>query len=264
MEQIERLEALSPLLTAQLKKGVFTNNFLSQEAYGREITQGLFVHAFAGGLLLFRRRERHWVLNFYLQPDAALELPPLQKPVVVELPWRSRDAEAADAVQQRMEAAGFRELFRRCRRQRLPAPAEAEALAVSFPGPEAAAQILHFLEGQFDSLTGCLPSMDALRQILQNREVAAILDEGGVAGVLHFSRGRAATEIRHLAVGEPHRGKGMAAALLDAYLQETDGKKSRVWARQGNAPAERFYEKHGYRPDGWQSAVLAVRGKETV
>ena len=49
---------------------------------------------------------------------------------------------------------------------------------------------------------------------------------------------------------------------LGAYLQETDGQKSLVWARQGNAPAERFYEKYQYRPDGWESAVLLAGGKD--
>ena len=71
-----------------------------------------------------------------------------------------------------------------------------------------------------------------------------------------FAVSRASTEIRHLAVRADCRGKGLAGELLTAYLSVTDGVKSQVWARTGNAPAEHFYEQHGYRPDGWTSAVL--------
>ena len=74
--------------------------------------------------------------------------------------------------------------------------------------------------------------------------------------MLHFAVSRVSTEIRHLAVRADCRGRGLACELLTAYLNVTDGAKSQVWARTGNAPAEHFYEQHGYRPDGWTSAVL--------
>ena len=38
----------------------------------------------------------------------------------------------------------------------------------------------------------------------------------------------------------------------------TGGQKCTVWARQGNTPAERFYEKNDFRPDGWTSVVLRL------
>ena len=81
--------------------------------------------------------------------------------------------------------------------------------------------------------------------------------EQGVSGVLHLRFPRL-YRIRHLAVRADCRGKGLAGLneLLTAYLAATDGAKSQVWARTGNAPAEHFYEQHGYRPDGWTSAVL--------
>ena len=85
MERVERFADLAPLLSAQLKKGVFTNNFLRPDDYDREIAGGLWVHAHPGGLLLLRARDSHYVLNFYLQRDGALELPALDKPAVTEL-----------------------------------------------------------------------------------------------------------------------------------------------------------------------------------
>ena len=43
--------------------------------------------------------------------------------------------------------------------------------------------------------------------------------------------------------------------LLEA---KTGGQKCAVWARVGNAPAEHFYEKNQFQPDGWQSVVLRL------
>ena len=58
------------------------------------------------------------------------------------------------------------------------------------------------------------------------------------------------------------RRQGIANALFDAYLAATGGQKSLVWARTGNEAAERFYETHDYRPDGWNSVVLQYGGTE--
>ena len=45
-------------------------------------------------------------------------------------------------------------------------------------------------------------------------------------------------------------------------MSVTGGQKSLVWARTGNEAAERFYETHDYRPDGWNSVVLQYGGTE--
>lgn len=261
MERIERFSDLAGLLSAQLKKGVVTNNFLSRQDYDREIEAGLSVHAFDGGLLLFRRRTDHFILNFYLQPGGAFVLPPLELPAVTELVWRPKDADATASATRRLQAAGFRERFRR-RRYARPAAPGLGAESAHRPGPERADVLLDFLEDHFDHLAGCIPTAEAMREILHNREVFCTEDAAGVTGLLHFARGRTSTEIRHLAVRPDCRSQGLAGTLLGAYLQETDGQKSLVWARQGNAPAERFYEKYQYRPDGWESAVLLAGGKD--
>ena len=70
------------------------------------------------------------------------------------------------------------------------------------------------------------------------------------------------SELRHLAVRADCRRQGIANALFDAYMSVTGGQKSLVWARTGNEAAERFYETHDYRPDGWNSVVLQYGGTE--
>lgn len=160
-----------------------------------------------------------------------------------------------------LEQAGWKVLFHRDRRER---PKE-EAREIEQPqmgSEETADAVLAFLQSSFDSLTGCLPTQAQLASQIAMGEVVAQRENGDIAGVLHFEKGRASSEIRHLAVREDQRGKGVASKLLREYLRRTDGAKSLVWARRGNLPAEHFYESHGYRCDGWHSAVLVTAGKD--
>ena len=85
-----------------------------------------------------------------------------------------------------------------------------------------------------------------------------LTDEAGITGLLHYAPGRAACEIRHLAVRADCRGQGLAQRLLGMLRARTGGQNCTVWARQGNTPAERFYEKNDFRPDGWTSVVLRL------
>ena len=251
MRKIENFAQISDLLNAQLKKGVITNNFLRGDDYTREIANGLYIHEADGALLLFRD---HLVMTFYLHPNVVLSLPETDRPVVTELSCRAKDADAMANAAEQFCALGFREVLRRTRRTRKPEAFPVETTAVPAK-PEDFEDISRFLSDHFSALTGCLPTADDLRENLANGHTVITRDEKGVSGVLHFAVSRASTEIRHLAV-RADRGKGLAGELLTAYLAATDGAKSQVWARTGNLPAEHFYEKHGYRPDGWTSAVL--------
>ena len=115
-----------------------------------------------------------------------------------------------------------------------------------------------FLLEQFDPLTGCIPPDEELRQAVGAGQVLCLTDANGISGLLHYAPGRAQCEIRHLAVRADCRGLGCAGRLLRLLEAKTGGQKCAVWARVGNAPAEHFYEKNQFQPDGWQSVVLRL------
>ena len=254
MRRAESYAALAPLLSAQLRRGVVTNCFLSAEDYAQEIENGLLFEQGEGFLLLLRQRPGHLILNFYLHPDASLRFPALPLPAVTELSCREKDRAAMAQAQAALEAAGFTEQFRRLRRTRaaVPAPEAGPPDDVPFEAAQA------FLCAQFDPLTGCIPPEQALRGAVSRGETLCLADAHGVAGMLHYAPGRALCEIRHLAVRGDCRGHGMAQRLLAMMTARTGGQKCAVWARQGNMPAERFYEKNHFQPDGWSSVVLRL------
>ena len=105
MQRAESYAALAPLLSAQLRRGVVTNCFLSAEDYQRELPRGLYYEEREGCLLLLRQRPGHLVLNFYLQPGGTFFLPDVKKPVVTELSCRAKDADAMSAAAEQIGRA---------------------------------------------------------------------------------------------------------------------------------------------------------------
>ena len=276
MQKIEAFAQAAGLLGAQLRCGVVTNSFLTAADCDREAKTGLYVYEADGELLVFRDRGTHYILNFFLQQGARPTLPDVSKPVVTELAYRPKDADAMLSAAAYFRAIGFEEVLRRTRRtrsgasagvQRASQQASQQAVSASRSGVSAGAAageaaVMDFLKQEFSTFTGCLPTEDTLREALAAGQILCAQDERGICGLLHFAPGRAASELRHLAVRADCRRQGIANALFDAYLAATGGQKSLVWARTGNEAAERFYETHDYRPDGWNSVVLQYGGTE--
>lgn len=255
MRRVESCAALAPLLSAQLRRGVVTNCFLSPADYQREIDAGLFYEEGDGFLLLLRQRAGYRLLNFYLHPGARLFLPETAVPLVTELACREKEQVAMRRAQDALCALGFAECFRRLRRTRAAVPVPDSAETASEASFEA---VRAFLLAQFDPLTGCIPPDEELRQAVGAGQVLCLMDADGISGLLHYAPGRAQCEIRHLAVRADCRGHGYAGRLLAMLEAKTGGQKCAVWARVGNAPAEHFYEKNQFQPDGWQSVVLRL------
>lgn len=272
MQKIEAFAQAAGLLGAQLRRGVVTNSFLTAADCDRETKTGLYVYEADGELLVFRDRGTHYILNFFLQQGARPTLPDVSKPVVTELAYRPKDADAMLSAAAYFRAIGFEEVLRRTRRTRSGASAgvqraSQQAVSASRSGVSAGAAageaaVMDFLKQEFSTFTGCLPTEDTLREALAAGQILCARDERGICGLLHFAPGRAASELRHLAVRADCRRQGIANALFDAYMSVTGGQKSLVWARIGNEAAERFYETHDYRPDGWNSVVLQYGGTE--
>ena len=257
MEPVNSYAELAPLLSAQLKRGVVTNNFLSRADWERELKHGVDVHAAEGTLVLLRHRAAHDILNVYLHPGAELVLPELPRPTVVELVWRPRDAEAVQQAAAQFLRMGFAEQVHRLRRQREPEPLVCE-VGTREPELSLLPAVQRLLEQSFDSRTGCIPSLQELGQ----DGLLCTFREETPTGVLHYRRTKTGTELRHLAVRSDCRGQGLGAVLVENYLRLTGKEKSQVWAARENAPAQHLYEKYGYRPDGWESVVLLADGKE--
>ena len=113
MQKIEAFAQAAGLLGAQLHRGVVTNSFLTAADCDREAKTGLYVYEADGELLVFRDRGTHYILNFFLQQGARPTLPDVSKPVVTELAYRPKDADAMLSAAAYFRAIGFEEVLGR-------------------------------------------------------------------------------------------------------------------------------------------------------
>ncbi|WP_311209099.1 MULTISPECIES: GNAT family N-acetyltransferase [unclassified Aeromicrobium] len=68
-----------------------------------------------------------------------------------------------------------------------------------------------------------------------------VVDQVAVGYLAHDT-----TTLRHIGVVARHRGTGLAAEVLASVPESVD----RLWVLEANTRARRFYERHGWRPDG--------------
>ncbi len=259
MQKIERYEALSRQISAQLKRGMCTNAFYSPEEYAEAIAAGdLYARGLPAGLALLWSRGDYDRLCFWLTDlDAPINIE-FSRPTVLEIASRPRDMNLhrAGAL---WENVGFAPLFGRVRLSH-PAwtPPEAE---IDLAGTADVAPIQTLLQESFHPMAGCLPNRAELLRALSGGQILCLRDEAGIAaGLLHFSATQKAAKIHHLAVRRDLRRQGGARALFAAFQSLTGGIRSTVWTQADNAPALAFYQNVGYLPDGWASKVWLYKG----
>ena len=231
---------------------VCTNFFLPQEETEKSLANGdLFVHLTDSGILIYRRRETYYRTYFYLADPEHPVIGEPDLPAVLEIPYRDRDMTAKNAVCGFAET-GFTPLFYRIRMTRRGSETDGQPAVIS-ARPEQSDALKVLFRENFHPYAGCIPNEKELTD-----EIAAghILTDMNTSGLLHFTESRTGSELRHLAVAQSMRNRGIAGGLVQTYLSLCGNKKSTVWVREDNEPAIRTYEKFGYKADGMKSAVL--------
>lgn len=248
MKRIAELSGISAAVSAHFVKNVFTNNFLTEESYLSEINAGsLYAVETDNGLYVLREREDFYILNFHIHGEASLPEALNGKRIVVEIPYKGKEQSFGF-----FESSGFEPFLERMRMTGK--KAEHCGGRGSFLKEDTAEEAYSLLKANFNKYTGCIPDFDVFLKDIRNKRVMAY-SEDGIKGILHFSVKGKGSEIRHLAVAEKERNRGIAGELIKAYHAHTNCSKYQVWLAKNNTPAENLYKKHGYERDGFQSVV---------
>lgn len=262
MIKIDRYETISKLILKEFKKGVITNNFLTKADLENEILNcSLYAHKFAGGLLILRKRERHYILNYYINNTDINIDKAFLKDVVVEVVSRKNDDN--ESVISYFERQGYEICLERVRY------VNNFCENVSFVAQNGIEMckdvdvdnIMQILKENFNEYTGCIPLRSSLLRDIENENIYVYKKEK-IEGILHFKEEKNLSEIKHLVVLKTERNKKIATKLLNRYLYDTCEKKKRVWTGKDNTIARKFYEKNGYELDGYTSIVLKKKGYE--
>lgn len=257
MKKATDFETLSALLMRyHIRRGIVTNNFISGERRSDCIAASSLSYC-CDEENLFLLEDRGDFTRLYFDIADIGKLPAfdtVQKPVVFEILLRPGD-ENSRSASEAFSRAGFQNILTRERMQRNvdSISGDRQGVVPAVRGDTDAVRTL--LNRNFDRFTGCLPSMQELLHEIDAGMVYKLSVDDQIAGLLHFSADKRGVEIRHLAVNEQHRSKGIATRLLNRCLME-HGSSARLWVSKDNDTAKTFYQKHGFSADGWESYVM--------
>lgn len=260
MVQITDYSDLAALAETCLRPGVYTNVMVTRDKFAGEIAAGTLSAKLDGhNLLIAVRRSDHVRLYFYINDLTRPLYSGFDVPAVTEIAFRIA-GDRTVPVREYFEGCGFSRLLRRIRLSR-PAGLPASAVPSGIVYPTDTAEISAFLTASFSPLTGCLPAEAEILSAMGEKRFLALRDDRGLAGLIHLCPERNAAEIRHLAVREDLRGRGLARRLVSAGLSAMPHKLFRVWVREDLTPAHSVYASAGFSPDGWASQVFLLNRK---
>ena len=263
MKLVENYEEVSPLLMKYFKKGLMTNNFLSEAQYKNAIkSKALQFYEWDDGIIFLNAKESFSKLTYELLSLNRKLNVKLPKKTIIEIVKRPNDTAYGDVLNY-WKNNSFNIVLNRIRlvnensKNILTSESLCGDTKISLCTMEDLGDVERVLKDNFNKYTGCLPSEDELKEIVKNQFAIGAFIGKELVGTLHFDTKRGYSEIRHLAVNEKFRNIGIAGNLISYYHKNFAQDKSYVWCAKGNKGAESVYSKHNYKEDGWTSAVLA-------
>lgn len=247
MKLLSSAAELDTLRGRWLRPGVFTNFFKSgAELEAAVAERRVFVSEEEGAAFVVFREDFCDRLYFFTAFESGAGWRP-ERLTSCECALRKPEDEAG--ITAFLKEPGLAPGLRRLRMQRPRGAAPDCGIELFEPEHDIARD---FLDRHFDRLFGCVPAV-------LSRTLAAG-GSSGIQGLIHYMRQGTVCEIRHLAVEQDCRGRGVATELIRAMLQRSGGAASRVWLRTDNTAAMKLYEKNGFSPDGRVSVAYCTEG----
>ena len=263
MKLVENYKEISPLLMKYFKKGLMTNNFLSEAQYKSAIkSKALQFYEWDDGIIFLNAKESFSKLTYELLSLNSKLNVKLPEKTIIEIVKRTNDVAYGDVLNY-WKNNGFNIVLNRIRlvnensKNILTSESLCGDTKILLCVIEDLDGVERILKDNFNKYTGCLPSEDELKEIVKNQFVIGAFIDKELVGMLHFDIKRGYSEIRHLAVNEKFRNIGIAGYLISYYHKNFAQNKSYVWCAAGNSSAKRVYKKYNYKEDGWTSIVLA-------
>ena len=229
-----------------------SNCFFLPPAVEALIEKGtLYAQPIENGLLLIDDNGGFYRLYYYLSDEAHYAPLSLDKDAVIEFPFTSQP----NAKQQRqIELIG--ELgFTLGRESALlsAVPDELKRLPMSDSPVELAKKgdakrVLELICASFNPLYAFIPEESELEEAIEDSRVFVIRANGEIAAILHSGFEKGIAEIKHVAVCEQQRGKGLGAIIVNAYHEAYMDRASgfQQWVDIHNTPAVNLYGRFGY------------------
>ena len=255
--KIETYEQYCRLVEQYNRKGRLTNDYLQNGV--EDIIKCGRLSAVAGqdNLFILVQKEGFYRLYYYINNiDETLSLP--QGEFVSEILFRSIQGEPRDQVLF-LENCGFKQHIRRdllfAKYSDLTPPVEQSDIyigaAQSLDDVKWAAELFN---STFDKWSGDFISPAEYTEMLNDGAVLLAKDlQGTLLGAFESSVEKGINWLRHFAVANAARGRGVGKALFDAVIEKghiDDNTRYMLWVQHQNKVALNLYEKKGFSSMG--------------
>ena len=263
LEKVTDKNLLSKSIFKHIEKNVFTNCFLTSKEFDEEIESGtLFVKEYqSNNLYLLKDRDEYVIMYFYINNKKAIgiEINDIKKEfenkkIVIEIAYKEKQT-----ISDSFEQIGFKKILNRVCLEKEKTIVNDITESTGFSIRDAfndgdAEKIAKFLQNNFNKFTGCIPNINTINNRIANNEIYVLEDEtSNIVGLLEFSIGNKLI-IKHLAISEEYRGRGLAKYLI-SLLSLNQNKDITTWTAV-NSDAERLYRKNGFVDTEYKSTVL--------
>ena len=203
-------------------------------------------------LLLLRDEGAHYACALEAAERFDWPLPALDKPVVCELIYTARRP-LADNLRQSLALAGLSVLRTTLRFVSPlqtpfdPAPEVRSAREDDLPALRA------LLAANFDPRLDFVPDEAELTRALAQGDLLALPRESELAGFAYATVQRNRGVLRHIAVAQAFRGRGLSRLLMRSVLARFaagGARSAELWSGSENRTAHHLYERFGFTPDG--------------
>lgn len=253
MEQIKSLEQYCQLVERYNRKGRLTNDYLQNEAAELIFEGRLYAILGLDNFYLLVRKEGFFRLYYYINNLCeVLELP--KDELVTEILFRSAQGEPLEQIQY-LERCGFTRHLRRdllfAKYSDFSSPALVHDVVIteaeSLGEVQWAAELFN---ATFDKWSGdYIPPSEYSALFNSNAIIIAKDKDGNLLGSFESEIEKGVNWLKHFAVTEAARGRGIGKALLDAVIEKghIDGNsRYMLWSQHDNVAAMRLYEKKGF------------------
>lgn len=251
--RIEDLSRYKQICDQYGMRGCASNDYIQQDA-ARLIEQGaLYETCGEKNAFLFVQKEGFWRLYYYLN-DFNEELAIDKGEFVTEILYRGVQGEPGDQVRF-LENCGFkrnltRDLFfvKYANVSHAALPSDLViADAISLAEVEWAAKLFN---STFDKWSGDFISPASYQSLLDRKCILVAKDsKGELLGAFESEVERGVNWLRHFAVTETARGRGVGKSLLDSVIEKghvDENSRYMLWVQQNNHPAVNMYKKKGF------------------
>lgn len=196
-------------------------------------------------------------------PEVLELIPPLPESIVCDIVGRE-PAAATQAKELQDLGVSLYAKFQRMTCANFPVDSTLDFARVEPALQEDAQEIYEMLHQEFDPLTARMPSMQVLRERIQNLEVFLIRGGKEIAGFCIFSSRNKRGAIWEYAVVRPQfRRMGIANTILYyKWAHQNESQTYSLWVDTKCAGPIRFHESNGFREDGvYDYILLPAKGK---